>query len=262
MLVNISFIEVIHGSIEEGEKGFLLAHCLLGFRSHFNIVPFIRIQLDKWLVACGDFEFFDYKLVYLNHFKKVMRSLDYIIKDFDKNRKFAFAFTGVYSHIFREIHSKLFIPLIDGNIDCVKYTFISYRDCYSLNSNIFHIFPGKLHDIAPISKRQQREEITEIVYYLAFYFHKNDCILYKNNLYSKKNGWSNDMLGILEEFINEQIFNILIEIKTKFDFIKIQDLRFLFYKHYKVVITKLLLFIKNQKYSFNVEGSNPFKLLF
>ena len=87
------------------------------------------------------------------------------------------------------------------------------------------------------------------MYFLDFYFQKQDVIIYKKNLYiyNKTEGWPNKMLDILKKYLNEQIIYILTEIKKIFDFINIRNLYFLFKKYSKVVITKLFFLIKNKK---------------
>ena len=54
------------------------------------------------------------------------------------------------------------------------------------------------------------------------------------------------MLSIFEFFIKEEIMNILIEIKKFFDFINIESLYFLFSKHNKALIIKLIFYLKTK----------------
>ena len=252
MLGEINLIETIHGSFEENEDGVLFLHCVLGFRSHFNIVSCIFIQLKNLLTK---HYYSDFKLCYLFRFKNLVKLLSYISKDIDAKKKIPYVFFAVYSKFFLSIHMEFLIPLIH-ELKFVRSTTINiYGECYwhyDCNPSLaptFRLSSGKLHDIGPISKRLQKKNFYKILYFLDFYFQKQDVIIYKKNLYiyNKTEGWPNKMLDILKKYLNEQIIYILTEIKKIFDFINIRNLYFLFKKYSKVVITKLFFLIKNKK---------------
>lgn len=243
----LEYIEVAHGASNFNKSGLLQVQMILGFRSHFYSISMIKNKLEALLAFC--FEKPNFKLVYLSRFKDVLNLLCYLSRNFDKKRKFNYAFTGIYSHFYLKIHGEMFsIPDVDLGIEPTIF-FIYYTGRNSSTIE-YKLLPGKFHEIGSVSKFLLKEEAGGILYYLTFYFQKQNSIIYKKKLYlyCKKSGWSNEMLLIIESYIKEEIMIILAEIKKIFDFINIKSLYFLFCKHYKALIIKLIFLLKNQKY--------------
>ena len=248
----LEFIEVVHGACNFNTSGLLQVQIILGFRSHFDNILLIRNKIEALFVFCKEES--EFKLKYLYRFTDVLTFLCYLSRNFDKKRKFDFAFVGIYSWFNIKIHYDMFNSIecqdVDLGIDPTIF-FIYYTGDTGMTSE-YKLHPGKFHEIDSVPKFILQEEFGEILYYLIYYFQKQNIIIYKKKLYlyNKKTGWSNEMLSIFEFFIKEEIMNILIEIKNFFDFINIERLYFLFSKHNKALIIKLIFYFKNKN---NVE---------
>lgn len=249
-LGTLDFIEVAHGASNFNKSEMLQVQIILGFRLHFHIVSFIRIKIEDLLVIYNEDALF--KLVYLSKFRDVVGSLCYLSRNFDKPRTFSYAFAGVYSCFYSKIHNDMFLPIaceeVNFGVSVNLTTFFIYGGCYCDKGDEYKLPLGKFHEIGSVPQFLLQEEFGEILYYLIYYFQKQNIIKYKKKLYlySKKTGWSNEMLSILEFFIKEEIMNILIEIKKFFDFINIESLYFLFSKHNKALIIKLVFYLKTK----------------
>jgi hypothetical protein len=243
----LEFIEVVHGASNFNKSGMLQVQFILGFRPHFHLVSFIKIKIEDLLVIYNKEALF--KLVYLSNFRGVVDSLCYLSRNFDKPRTFSYAFAGIYSCFYTKTHNDMFLPICWEQVDFgLNTTFFIYGECYCDEGYEYQLSLGKFHEIGSVPQILLQEEFGEILYYLIYYFQKQKIIKYKKKLYlySKKTGWSNEMLSIFEFFIKEKIMNILIEIKKIFDFINIESLYFLFCKHNKTVIIKLIFYLKTK----------------
>ena len=245
LLGSIDFIECVHGSFIL-EKENLKLYCILGFRLHFDTVSFLRVKLEKLLISKYETNF---KISFLSKFKDVVNSLLFLSKNFDKIRKYNYAFAAVYSSFCFHVHTILLSPIIHEELGCIESTVFSiFGECYWRSSPCqkYKLPPGKFYNIGSISKYLQKEKFGCVVYYLLFYFHTKTSIFYQNILYKKKKEWPDDIQKILEKYIIVNIISILTEVQIIFDFINIMDLFFIFKINRKKVISLLILLIKNK----------------
>lgn len=242
---NIEFIETLHGSMEVGKKGILHTHCVIGFRAHYNIRDYIQRQVERKLLQ---YKFFDYKLSFLQGLKDVINSCRYLSKEFTfpavdesnlNGRKYPFAFMGVYSYFFTDIHDDLFLPFHEKTVECIEPMSFAFWECYRLKN----MEPGMFHSIPAISNRLLEEELCEITYFLNFYLHSRGFINYKTNMYRKIEDTtvSYRYVGCLKDFLKTNILEILTSLKEEFKYLQIMDMVFIFNKNYKQIVEHLQL---------------------
>jgi hypothetical protein len=233
----IDFIECSFGSIEIGERGIPHTHWVIGFRSHFNSVSFIREKIEFELTTTWNY---DYKLSYLKYFKDVVQSIRYLSKEFDKKRNLNLAFFCTFSTIFENIHNK-FGEIIENMMYIEEHTILFYFG-HLFGANSAQYVPlGKHHNLIGIPLKIQDNEVQEISYYLQMYLYHKEMFFYKNSLYKKIENTriSYSFIGD-EEILKDNFLNFMLELKNElFDFIDPISLAMKFSENHKKIIDEV-----------------------
>jgi hypothetical protein len=231
----LEFIDCSLGSIDINSNGVVSVHCVLGFRAHFNSVQFNLNRIQELILNNG---LGDYQISFLKKSKSVVLFLQFLSKNFDKNRQLNYSFFSVFSSFFREIHNSLADILFDDGIRFIENkTDFDYYTCDE-DSVPF----GKFHDIMSTSKNLNREICYEFLFYLTFYFEKKNFLLYKNFLYRKKEHTvlSYILIDSIEIFISKNFLVLMNDLLTNyFDFLDITKFKILFPKYKNKIVDQL-----------------------
>lgn len=248
-LSGISFIECIQGSLETEKNGELYMHAVLGFRFHFNCIIYIHNKLEILLL---DYSIGNYELLFLPDIQRVIKTLFSFSNNFDKERVFGYHFMGVYSSLFVEIHQRFISIVIDG---CLNYingkTIFDLFECYSE----FNLLPGKFSDIPAVPKRLQNNESYKIIFYLDYFFKKENFILHNSSIYKEENKKHIFILDF-EEFLYTKTLFILHEVKKIFDFLNVIELFSSFSQNVEKVVKQFKFLLLNKLNLKNTKSNN------
>ncbi len=188
ILARIDFIDCLLGSFVNTDQLIPQLKCVIGFRSHFNCLGFLKKKIEAELLNAL---LFDYTVEYLSKNDQILNFLKSLSKDFDKERKFPFGFFAAFSECFASIHREYIMEILvdDFIYFCKEFTHFKYFD-WGEHCPPQAIPKGKHSDIPAIQSNKKAVLFSSIVYYTLYYFHKKDIILYNNNLYIKINSFN------------------------------------------------------------------------
>ena len=212
---NIDFIECTFGSIGVNNNGIPYLHMIIGFRQNYIKKEFLKLRIEETLLSTL---LFDYKLTFLKNFDKIIKALELLSAPFKKEeRNYPFAFNGVFSEHYQDLHDK-FRNSLDG------VNFLENYTCLLCLDNI-----GKNAECATVNYAAINNCNHEIFYYINLILTKNELIVFEKNLYKKVEN------SLMSYFLVGDIFyfyknlkKLLIKVKDQLNYLDINHVCSLF----------------------------------
>jgi hypothetical protein len=247
----IEFIDCIYGSFEVTNKNIPYLSLIIGFRSHYNSIDFIKIKIMEILYASNRSNF---KLIYIKKFFNIIKVLQHLSKNFFKTQD-PIIFFATYSNVNKDAHSMIVDSVANGRIECLKITYYSNQLVHN-DIKIENEIPlGLLSNIKSIPKKVQNNLNLEILYYFDIYFSLFDIIVDINdNLYQKieNSTFSYEYIGNIDNFILKNHHLIFQKIKKSvFEFLNLSALTFIFSKSSEKLIKQFKIFFNYEKKQLN-----------